>query len=712
MIIWDFMLLLKLNLFDTSYVEVETFGAIAKTEKIAFILEQVRLCLDRQDYVCAQILSRKISPRVFDVDTSKEKKKPKEGDNVVEEALADIPSLLELKHIYYELLIRGRGGNATTVRRGPSATPTRPNVAGKGRGVRLVVGDKDQVVEGRSAEKLVGGEEDPTSTSVPEKEIVDFHGEMVLLENYSALNYTALGDRALLKFLCWNGVKKPLMVPKDWEEYVSADVIGEALKAYALRRILGFSKGVIQGCDVAKCRSLVESIIWLLPIQKDSTWMYIMIPVLLYISERMHASLIRSRSHNDVDVIRAVIYKGNVLALYMTKPPGFRYENSMYMFVKCPNISPFEWHPFSITSAPGDDYLSIHIRTLGDWTTELRNRFQEVCEAPASEPKKGRLARVEKNGMKDFIKAQARFPAVLIRGPYGAPAKNYKKYDILLLIGLGIDPLPTEEMQVIRSSGLMSNTSKLIVEKLVDGYLAEIARDPNLPLSKFIDLAEMVSGFSGPAHDGLYHAIDMFLKEHPGAATSPGSSTPDILGNLTALLPRENGGSHGSSQTTTTNTEDYWDAVATVEALKELKGELASVRLLSVGGTSDGFKAKGACFGDVFLVSGVAFHDRRTPIPILISMFREQPVPCEKDETSASNPDDESSSLGYTIRDYGSAPFDGYASGPPGYHSATYTSNTRYRSAAPLSTLGVSGWVAGSVGTQSASSVIDYGNQG
>ncbi|KAL5555807.1 hypothetical protein UlMin_038043 [Ulmus minor] len=87
-------------------VAVETFGAMAKTEKIAFILDQVRLCLDRQDYVRAQILSRKISPRVFNIDPAKEKKKPKEGDAIVEEAPADIPSLLELKRIYYELMIR------------------------------------------------------------------------------------------------------------------------------------------------------------------------------------------------------------------------------------------------------------------------------------------------------------------------------------------------------------------------------------------------------------------------------------------------------------------------------------------------------------------------------------------------------------------------------------------------------------------------------
>lgn len=38
----------------------------------------------------------------------------------------------------------------------------------------------------------------------------------------------------------------------------------------------------------------------------------------------------------------------------------------------------FYRHPFSITSAPGDDYLSVHIRTLGDWTTELRNIFAKV----------------------------------------------------------------------------------------------------------------------------------------------------------------------------------------------------------------------------------------------------------------------------------------------------------------------------------------------
>ncbi|EFJ22658.1 hypothetical protein SELMODRAFT_27090, partial [Selaginella moellendorffii] len=68
----------------------------------------------------------------------------------------------------------------------------------------------------------------------------------------------------------------------------------------------------------------------------------------------------------------------NVLALYMTKPPGFRYQSAMYLFLQGPAVSPFEWHPFSRTSALGDEYVSVHIRSLGDWTPERMKMFSQV----------------------------------------------------------------------------------------------------------------------------------------------------------------------------------------------------------------------------------------------------------------------------------------------------------------------------------------------
>ncbi|KAL2239782.1 UNVERIFIED_CONTAM: putative respiratory burst oxidase protein H [Sesamum indicum] len=97
------------------------------------------------------------------------------------------------------------------------------------------------------------------------------------------------------------------------------------------------------------------------------------------------------------------------------------------------------WHPFSITSAPDDDYLSVHIRTLGDWTSELKNRFAKACEPQTTKPRQGNLVRME---TKAYTESPQEFPRIVIKGPYGAPAQNYKKYDILLLIGLGIGATP------------------------------------------------------------------------------------------------------------------------------------------------------------------------------------------------------------------------------------------------------------------------------
>jgi hypothetical protein len=50
------------------------------------------------------------------------------------------------------------------------------------------------------------------------------------------------------------------------------------------------------------------------------------------------------------------------------------------------------------------------------------------------------------------------------------------------------------------------------VGKLIDGYLAEIAYDPNLTISSFVDLSRSIPEFGRPIHDGLYKAIDIYLK--------------------------------------------------------------------------------------------------------------------------------------------------------------------------------------------------------
>ncbi|XP_055832354.1 respiratory burst oxidase homolog protein D isoform X1 [Solanum dulcamara] len=165
---------------------------------------------------------------------------------------------------------------------------------------------------------------------------------------------------------------------------------------------------------------------------KKTIWMYLAIPIILYSGERLLRAF-RS-SVKDVKILKVAVYPGNVLTLHMSKPQGFKYKSGQYMLVNCAAVSPFEWHPFSITSAPGDDYLSVHIRTLGDWTTKLRVVFSKACQPPST----GRSGLFKA----DYLQVNINYPKVLIDGPYGAPAQDYKKYEVLLLVGLGIGATP------------------------------------------------------------------------------------------------------------------------------------------------------------------------------------------------------------------------------------------------------------------------------
>ncbi|KAM7270742.1 hypothetical protein ACFE04_029956 [Oxalis oulophora] len=65
-----------------------------------------------------------------------------------------------------------------------------------------------------------------------------------------------------------------------------------------------------------------------------------------------------------------------------------------------------------------------------------------------------------------------------------------------------------------------SQTALFKVAKLVDNYLAEIAPDVNLKLAKFIVVAESLPAHARTVHDGLYRAIDIYLKAQQSLSES------------------------------------------------------------------------------------------------------------------------------------------------------------------------------------------------
>ncbi|KAK1307862.1 hypothetical protein QJS10_CPA09g00044 [Acorus calamus] len=179
---------------------------------------------------------------------------------------------------------------------------------------------------------------------------------------------------------------------------------------------------------------------------EKTTWMYLCFPLLVYMGERILRTF-RSEAYS-ARILKVAVLPGSVLSLVMTKPHGFRYKSGQYIFIKCPAVSPFEWHPFSITSAPGDDHLSVHIRTVGDWTEELRRVFTEAGNSSSNigRAKFDNLGRINQKSL----------PRLLVDGPYGAAAQDYTNYDVLLLVGLGIGATPF--ISILRD--LLNNRTK------------------------------------------------------------------------------------------------------------------------------------------------------------------------------------------------------------------------------------------------------------
>jgi len=65
------------------------------------------------------------------------------------------------------------------------------------------------------------------------------------------------------------------------------------------------------------------------------------------------------------------IISESVVEICFPKTASFHYNPGQYVFLAIPEISYFEWHPFSISSSPQQKIVTFHIRKAGRWTHEL-----------------------------------------------------------------------------------------------------------------------------------------------------------------------------------------------------------------------------------------------------------------------------------------------------------------------------------------------------
>jgi respiratory burst oxidase len=204
----------------------------------------------------------------------------------------------------------------------------------------------------------------------------------------------------------------------------------------------------------------------------------------IYMGERLQSLLCRDEC--QVKIVRAETYD-NTTILYTTKPKSHRLfhfiKPGSYASLNVPGIAQFEWHPFTISSAPEDQFLRFHIRCAGDWTLSLWDHVRQMeqrltelndvevgkekvvtadacrvmgtpcfregddvstaaftssnlsyneSEASASSSSDSKIM----NGLPESLSS------LYIRGPYGAPAQDFMQYHHVVLIGAGIGVTP------------------------------------------------------------------------------------------------------------------------------------------------------------------------------------------------------------------------------------------------------------------------------
>lgn len=118
---------------------------------------------------------------------------------------------------------------------------------------------------------------------------------------------------------------------------------------------------------------------WILTIfHGPNFWKWFVGPGAIYVIEGIRR-LTWSRSQRGKTYISSgVVLPSKVTHLVIKRPPNFDFCPGDYVFVNIPVIARYEWHPFTISSAPEqEDYIWLHIRAVGEWTNSLYLYFEK-----------------------------------------------------------------------------------------------------------------------------------------------------------------------------------------------------------------------------------------------------------------------------------------------------------------------------------------------
>ncbi|WVF71263.1 hypothetical protein IAT40_006066 [Kwoniella sp. CBS 6097] len=185
------------------------------------------------------------------------------------------------------------------------------------------------------------------------------------------------------------------------------------------------------------------------------SWRFTIWAGFLYFGERVYREI---RARRKTDITQVLVHPSGAMELRFVKP-SFKYKAGQWLFLNVPEVSKFQWHPFTISSAPEDPYVSVHIRQIGDFTKALGARLgatPNMSSTPSSlyneKEKEAFGDNSDDEGgrgwgrRRDYIDVGPgmgrAMPVLRIDGPFGAPAEDVFRSEVAVLVGAGIGVTP------------------------------------------------------------------------------------------------------------------------------------------------------------------------------------------------------------------------------------------------------------------------------
>lgn len=244
-------------------------------------------------------------------------------------------------------------------------------------------------------------------------------------------------------------------------------------------------------------------IVALLLFHSPNYWKWFLIGGTGYLLDRA-LRFYRMRTPSTIQSAR--VLPSSVTELTIERPADFQYRAGDFVFILIPALSGFEWHPFTISSAPERrDAFTLHIRTLGDFTSALHRackHWPEIARG-AIEPTpdiRPRLAR-------RLVACLGKVP-VYLDGPHGAPANDifHSRVAVLIAAGIGVTPFASI-LQSLMHQHRTGAKDRLEVQKV---YFIWVNRDQHA-FEWFTDLlADLREQDAGDFFD-----IRLFLTDAP-----------------------------------------------------------------------------------------------------------------------------------------------------------------------------------------------------